>query len=95
MGGTLVLMMAVERIEAVAQTLIANGRSAGTPVSVIENGTMPTQRTIYSTLEHVARDVVNAGVRPPALVVIGDVVAVAAELAELARDADPATPTSR
>jgi uroporphyrin-III C-methyltransferase/precorrin-2 dehydrogenase/sirohydrochlorin ferrochelatase len=95
MGGTLVLMMAVERIEAVAQTLIANGRSAGTPVSVIANGTMPTQRTIYSTLEHVARDVVNAGVRPPALVVIGDVVAVAAELAELARDADPAMPTSR
>jgi uroporphyrin-III C-methyltransferase/precorrin-2 dehydrogenase/sirohydrochlorin ferrochelatase len=95
MDGTLVLMMAVERIEAVAQTLIDNGRSAGTPVAVIANGTMPTQRTIYSTLEHVARDVVSAGVRPPALVVIGDVVAVAAELAELARDADPATPTSR
>jgi uroporphyrin-III C-methyltransferase/precorrin-2 dehydrogenase/sirohydrochlorin ferrochelatase len=95
LDGTLVLMMAVERIEAVARTLIANGRSAGTPVSVIANGTMPTQRTIYSTLEHVARDVVNAGVRPPALVVIGDVVAVAAELAELARDADPAMPTSR
>jgi uroporphyrin-III C-methyltransferase/precorrin-2 dehydrogenase/sirohydrochlorin ferrochelatase len=46
---------------------------------------MPTQRTIYSTLEHVERRLADEGVRPPAVVVIGDVVTIAAELAELGR----------
>ena len=45
---------------------------------------MPTQRTIYSTLEDVERRLAEEGVRPPAVVVIGDVVTIAAELAELA-----------
>jgi uroporphyrin-III C-methyltransferase/precorrin-2 dehydrogenase/sirohydrochlorin ferrochelatase len=47
---------------------------------------MPTQRTIYSTLEDVERRLADEGIRPPAVVVIGRVVAVAAELAALARD---------
>jgi uroporphyrin-III C-methyltransferase/precorrin-2 dehydrogenase/sirohydrochlorin ferrochelatase len=47
---------------------------------------MPTQRTIYSTLDNVERRLVEEGVRPPAVVVIGGVVTVAAELAALARD---------
>jgi uroporphyrin-III C-methyltransferase/precorrin-2 dehydrogenase/sirohydrochlorin ferrochelatase len=47
---------------------------------------MPTQRTIYSTLEDVERRLAEEGVRPPAVVVIGGVVAIAAELAALARD---------
>jgi uroporphyrin-III C-methyltransferase/precorrin-2 dehydrogenase/sirohydrochlorin ferrochelatase len=46
---------------------------------------MPTQRTIYSTLEHVESRLAEEGVRPPAVVVIGDVVAIAAELAGLGR----------
>jgi uroporphyrin-III C-methyltransferase/precorrin-2 dehydrogenase/sirohydrochlorin ferrochelatase len=86
MDGTIVLMMAVERIGAVAGTLISNGRPPGTPVSVIADGTMPSQRTINSTLNEVATDLADAGIRPPAVVVIGSVVAVASELAELARD---------
>jgi uroporphyrin-III C-methyltransferase/precorrin-2 dehydrogenase/sirohydrochlorin ferrochelatase len=44
---------------------------------------MPTQRTIYSTLEDVERRLADEGVRPPAVVVIGGVVAIAAELAWL------------
>jgi siroheme synthase len=47
---------------------------------------MPTQRTIYSTLEGVERRLVDEGVRSPAVVVIGGVVTIAEELAELARD---------
>jgi uroporphyrin-III C-methyltransferase/precorrin-2 dehydrogenase/sirohydrochlorin ferrochelatase len=47
---------------------------------------MPTQRTIYSTLEEVERRLSEEGVRPPAVVVIGGVVTIAAELAGLARD---------
>jgi uroporphyrin-III C-methyltransferase / precorrin-2 dehydrogenase / sirohydrochlorin ferrochelatase len=84
--GTLVLLMSLERIGAVTRTLMKHGRRANCPVSVISDGTMPTQRTIYSTLEHVERRLADEGVRPPAVVVIGGVVAIAAELAALARD---------
>ena len=82
--GTLVLLMGVERIGAVADALIMYGRPATTPVSVIADGTMPTQRTINSTLSTVTRRVADEGIRPPAVVIIGGVVAVAAEIAELA-----------
>lgn len=91
--GTIVLLMGVERIGAIAQALMVNGRPPGTPVSVIADGTMPTQRTIYSTLDEVARRVADEGIRPPAIVVIGGVVAVAAELAELARELGPRVPS--
>src|SRR6202453_4966850 len=50
---TLVLLMALERIGAVARALIEQGRPGNCPVSVIADGTMPTQRTIYSTLEDI------------------------------------------
>jgi uroporphyrin-III C-methyltransferase/precorrin-2 dehydrogenase/sirohydrochlorin ferrochelatase len=48
---------------------------------------MPTQRTINSTLKDVARRAADEGIRPPAVVVIGGVVAVAAEIARLAESA--------
>jgi uroporphyrin-III C-methyltransferase/precorrin-2 dehydrogenase/sirohydrochlorin ferrochelatase len=81
--GTLVLLMAVERIEAIADALIRNGRNPGTSVSVIADGTLPTQRTIISTLENVAGLVLREGIRPPAVIVVGEVVDVAAQIAEI------------
>ena len=84
-SGTLVLLMAVERIGAVADELLRFGRNRNTPVSVIADGTLPTQRTINSTLEQVESRVAEEGVRPPAIVVVGDVVNVAAEITELMR----------
>ena len=84
--GTLVLLMSVQRIGAVAAELLRHGRSPDTPVSVIADGTMPTQRTISSSLEQVEGMVTREGIRPPAIVVVGDVVAIAAEITELMRD---------
>jgi uroporphyrin-III C-methyltransferase / precorrin-2 dehydrogenase / sirohydrochlorin ferrochelatase len=84
--GTLVLLMSLERIGTVTRALMKHGRRGNSPVSVISDGTMPTQRTIYSTLEDVERRVVDEGVRPPAVVIVGGVVTIAAELATLARD---------
>jgi uroporphyrin-III C-methyltransferase/precorrin-2 dehydrogenase/sirohydrochlorin ferrochelatase len=81
--GTLVLLMAVQRIGAVAAELLRHGRNPDTPVSVIADGTMPTQRTINSTLEQVEGMVTREGIRPPAIVVVGAVVNVAAEITEL------------
>jgi uroporphyrin-III C-methyltransferase/precorrin-2 dehydrogenase/sirohydrochlorin ferrochelatase len=85
-SGTLVLLMAVERIGAVADELLRHGRNPDTPVSVIADGTLPTQRTIISTLERVEGAVERDGIRPPAIVVVGDVVSVGAEITELMRD---------
>jgi uroporphyrin-III C-methyltransferase/precorrin-2 dehydrogenase/sirohydrochlorin ferrochelatase len=90
--GTLVLLMGVERLAAVADTLIRYGRSGSTPVSVVADGTLPTQRTIVATLDSVASRVLKDGIRPPAVVVIGEVVNVAAEIAELVRDMPPGAP---
>ena len=84
--GTLVLLMAVQRIGAVVAELRRHGRSPDTPVSVIADGTMPTQRTINSTLEQVEGMVTQEGIRPPAIVVVGDVVGIAAEITELIGD---------
>jgi uroporphyrin-III C-methyltransferase / precorrin-2 dehydrogenase / sirohydrochlorin ferrochelatase len=84
--GTLVLLMAVQRIGAVSAELLRHGRSPDTPVSVIADGTMPTQRTINSTLDQLEGVVTREGIRPPAIVVVGDVVRVAAEITALMGD---------
>ncbi len=81
--GTLVLLMAVAHLESVAAELVKRGRPARTPVAVIQDGTTPRQRVLTSTLERVAADAARHGVEPPAVVVVGDVVRLRAELARL------------
>jgi uroporphyrin-III C-methyltransferase/precorrin-2 dehydrogenase/sirohydrochlorin ferrochelatase len=76
--GTLVLLMALQRIGAFADALISHGRPAATPVAVIADGTTRSQRALRSTLADVAADVAEAGIGPPAIVVVGDVVALRA-----------------
>ncbi|MFL6060481.1 MAG: uroporphyrinogen-III C-methyltransferase [Marmoricola sp.] len=75
--GTVVLMMGVENAPAIAAELIAHGRDAATPVAVVCDGTMPTERTVLSTLGELGADIAAQGVKAPAIIVIGDVVAVA------------------
>ena len=72
--GTLVLMMAVAHLEQIADELIKRGRDASTPVAVICDGTTPRQQVLTSTLGQVAAEAGRQGVRPPAVVVVGDVV---------------------
>ncbi|WP_392669052.1 uroporphyrinogen-III C-methyltransferase [Streptomyces sp. LN785] len=74
--GTLVLLMAVDKIGAIAQALIAHGKSPRTPVALIQEGTTASQRRVDATLETVGERAVAEEVRPPAVIVIGDVVAV-------------------
>ena len=75
--GTVVLLMAVQNLPVIAARLVSAGRDAGTPVAIVSEGTMPGERTLFSTLAEVAEDMEREQVRPPAVVVIGDVVAVA------------------
>lgn len=77
MRGTVVLLMAVENLAAISARLIRGGRSPATPVAVVAEGTLPRERTVLSTLGDVAGDVAREEVRPPAVVVVGEVVAVA------------------
>lgn len=71
--GTIVLLMAVERIAAFADVLVDGGRPAETPVTVIQEGTLRTQRVLRADLSTVAARVQEEGIRPPAIVVIGPV----------------------
>ncbi|MDL9936290.1 uroporphyrinogen-III C-methyltransferase [Gordonia sp. ABSL1-1] len=71
--GTIVLMMAVERVEVFADALLAGGRAPETPVAMIENGSLPTQRVLRTDLAHAAEVAGAQGLRPPAIVVIGEV----------------------
>lgn len=75
--GTLVLLMAVANAAAIAAALIEGGRQAGTPVAVIADGTMPAERTLLSTLGTLEADLLDGDLQPPAIIVIGEVVAVA------------------
>jgi uroporphyrin-III C-methyltransferase/precorrin-2 dehydrogenase/sirohydrochlorin ferrochelatase len=75
--GTLLLMMAVENAPVIAETLVAAGRAATTPVAVVCDGSMPGERTVLSTLGDLATDLGRHAVRPPAIIVVGGVVAVA------------------
>jgi uroporphyrin-III C-methyltransferase/precorrin-2 dehydrogenase/sirohydrochlorin ferrochelatase len=75
--GTLVLMMAVEHAPQIADALLSGGRKPGTPVAVVSDGSMPGERTVLSTLTSLAADLQSERVSPPAIIVIGDVVAVA------------------
>ena len=77
LAGTLILMMAVENAPAIASALLAGGRAASTPVAVVCDGTMPTERTVLATLGTLAAVLEAEDVRPPAIIVIGDVVRVA------------------
>ncbi len=77
MRGTVVLLMAVDNAPAIADALVSGGRPATTPVAVVVDGTMPTERTVLSTLGDLAGDLVAHEVVPPAIIVVGDVVAVA------------------
>lgn len=72
--GTLVILMGVKNLPAIAAALTANGKDPATPVAIIERGLRPDQRVTVGTLADIAKKARAAGVRPPAVIVIGGVV---------------------
>jgi uroporphyrin-III C-methyltransferase / precorrin-2 dehydrogenase / sirohydrochlorin ferrochelatase len=77
LSGTIVLLMAVERIELFAKVLQEGGRPAETPVLVVQHGTTAAQRTLRTTLADAPEHIRAEGIRPPAIIVIGAVAAFA------------------
>ncbi|MEV8568812.1 uroporphyrinogen-III C-methyltransferase [Streptomyces sp. NPDC051322] len=74
--GTLVVLMGVDKIAAIASALIEHGKPPETPVALVQEGTTAAQRRVDATLATVGETARSAGVRPPAVIVIGAVVGV-------------------
>jgi uroporphyrin-III C-methyltransferase/precorrin-2 dehydrogenase/sirohydrochlorin ferrochelatase len=74
MRGTLVVLMGLKNLAAITSTLVGHGRAPGTPAAVVQEGTTGGQRSLRSTLGEVAGAVAEAGIRPPAVLVVGEVV---------------------
>lgn len=73
-GQTLVLYMAISRLGDICAKLVEHGLLPDTPAGVIERGTTDAQRICVATLHDLADKVRAAGIRPPALMVVGGVV---------------------
>lgn len=74
-GETLVFYMALAQLGEIQLRLLAGGRSADTPFALIEQGTRSRQRVVDGTLGQLVITAAAAGVRSPALLIVGDVCA--------------------
>ncbi len=72
---TLVIYMGMHHLAQITAALMAGGRSATTPVCVVQWGTWPQERRVYGTLATIAQVVTAAGLSAPAIVVVGEVAA--------------------
>jgi uroporphyrin-III C-methyltransferase len=87
-GGTLVLFMGLERLDRLCAGLVRAGLPATTSAAVISKGTLPDQESVSGCLVDLAA--LAAELESPALVVVGDVVAVGAQITSTAAEASPA-----
>ncbi len=78
---TLVFYMGITQLPAICDQLVAHGLPASTPAAVVRRGTQSAQKVVTSDLGHLAEAVKAAGIVPPALTIVGDVVGLQARLA--------------
>jgi uroporphyrinogen III methyltransferase/synthase len=72
--GTLVFLMGVKNLPSITENLIAAGRDPKTPVALVRWGTTPQQATVTGTLETIVADVKAAGLKPPSIIIVGEVI---------------------
>lgn len=72
--GTLVFFMGVKNLPKIVQRLCENGRAADTPVALVRWGTTAQHQTVTGTLESIVDRAQKAGMKAPALIVVGQVV---------------------
>ncbi|HOP46572.1 MAG TPA: uroporphyrinogen-III C-methyltransferase [Desulfobacteraceae bacterium] len=78
--GTLVFLMGVENLHRITENLLKNGRSPDTPVAIICRGTISEQRTLVGRLNDISMLAVERGIKPPAVIIVGEVVNLRNEL---------------
>ena len=83
-GQTVVVYMGLARLPELCRQLVAHGRAPDTPAAVVQHGTLPTQRVVRATLATLPARVAAEGLKPPTMIVVGEVVSVAESLATLA-----------
>ena len=71
---TLVFMMGIKNLKDIKDRLIKNGRSPDTPACIIQSGTLPTQKVITGTLDKIDVLAKKQGIKPPGIIVVGDVI---------------------
>jgi uroporphyrinogen III methyltransferase / synthase len=71
---TICVLMGMRRIGEIARAIIDGGRAPSTPAAVIQWGARPEQRVVTSTLDRIAESAAQAGLKNPAVIVIGEVV---------------------
>ena len=71
---TIVIFMGITTLPSIITKLVENGRSPDTPVAVIQWGTTDLQKTVTGTLRNIAREIRTEGIKPPGIIVIGEVV---------------------
>ena len=74
-GGTLVFLMGVTSLPKICKGLLDAGMAPDMPAAVVERGTLPRQRKLVSTLEKLPSEAEKAGVKSPAIIVVGKVCA--------------------
>lgn len=79
-GQTLVIYMGLTSIPEISAQLIAHGMAANTPAACIRHATLPDQTTLISTIAELPKDVHARGIKPPALIIVGNVVSLHAKL---------------
>lgn len=72
--GTLVFLMGVKNLPYITQQLLQHGKPAETPVALVRWGTTARQVTVAGTLDNIVQRVQEAGLKAPAIIVVGDVV---------------------
>ncbi|MEW6218251.1 MAG: uroporphyrinogen-III C-methyltransferase [Thermodesulfobacteriota bacterium] len=72
--GTLVFFMGIKNLSSIMARLEANGRDPATPVAVVRWASTPEQQTVVGTIRDISDRVREAGLRPPAIIVVGEVV---------------------
>lgn len=78
--GTLVFLMGVENLAYIVAQLIKHGRSLQTPVALIRRGTLADQQVVSGSLEDIVDRVARAALQPPAIIVVGETVALRQDL---------------
>jgi uroporphyrin-III C-methyltransferase len=80
----IVLYMVMHNLEKITQALMRGGIAPATPAAVIASATTPEERILVSTIDRVAADARAQGLEPPAIVVVGEIVAVREQLSAMA-----------
>jgi uroporphyrin-III C-methyltransferase len=93
-GGTLVIFMGITNIESIVEQLLSAGLLPDTPAAAVANGTLPEQRSVITTIAELPVAVSRLAIKSPAIVIVGQVVALARQI-ELAVPAPTESTLSR